>query len=240
MQQERIKKLRQFYYSLLNQQRVFDNLRLADQYSMQILDLELKNLQEEFPGLLPSFKREAYYRGPSGKTHIYSLEGIQAYLGMAVGRLKVEIEEQSITPVTEYRYFLFVNDDNLRKILERDFLEIQRAFIANCWKSVIILCGGAIEAILTDLLIANKSQAISSHKAPNKPDITRWDLSDLINVSVDLKLVSLGVEKLSHSLREYRNLVHHSNEIRKKLAFDAEEAKIALEVLNIVYRDLNP
>jgi hypothetical protein len=54
-----------------------------------------------------------------------------------------------------------------------------------------------------------------------------------------MKLVTPGVEKLSHSIREYRNLIHPGNEVRNQLHFDAEEARIALEVLSIVHRDLS-
>jgi hypothetical protein len=132
-----------------------------------------------------------------------------------------------------------VKDPKLRKILERDYQEIQRAYNAKCWKSVIIVSGGAIEAILTDLLLQHESRAKSATKAPKLQDLTRWDLSDLINVSVELGLASQATEKLSHSVREYRNLVHPGNEIRNKLTFDAEEAKIALEVLHIVHRELS-
>jgi hypothetical protein len=135
--------------------------------------------------------------------------------------------------------FSFIKDGDLKKCLERDYSEIQRAFVSRCWKSVIILSGGAIEAILTDLLLANSSMALASSKAPKQSDITKWDLADLINVSVDASLVSSGVEKLSHPIREYRNLVHPGNEIRTKLTFNSEEARIALEVLNIVHRDLS-
>ena len=106
-------------------------------------------------------------------------------------------------------------------------------------KSVIILSGGAIEAILTDIALQNATQAKAATSAPKESDVTRWDLADLINVAVELKLVSAGVEKLSHSVRAYRNLIHPGNEIRNKLTFDAEEAKIALEVLHIVHRDLS-
>jgi hypothetical protein len=92
---------------------------------------------------------------------------------------------------------------------------------------------------LTDVLLQDPSLARRASKAPKDPDITRWDLSHLIEVCVELKLVSSGIEKLSHSVRAYRNLVHPGNEIRNKLMFDEEEARIALEVLHMVHRDLS-
>jgi hypothetical protein len=159
---------------------------------------------------------------------------------MAIGRLQIAIEQPSETPVTEKREFTFINDNDLRAIIERDYSEIQKAYVSGCWKSVLILCGGAIEAILTDLLVSNDAATKATKSAPKEPDITRWDLSDLINVAVELRLVYAGVEKLSHPLREYRNLVHPSNELRNKLRFSVEEAKIAVEILNMVHRDLSP
>jgi hypothetical protein len=83
-------------------------------------------------------------------------------------------------PVALTREFSFVKDPELRKILERDYKEIQRAYNAKCWKSVIIVSGGAIEAILTDLLLQHESRAKAATKAPKQRDLTRWDLSDLI------------------------------------------------------------
>lgn len=173
-------------------------------------------------------------------TLVTVLRVIRSYLAAALARLKIEIDQPTSTPVTEHKDFTFVTDQAIRSILERDYQEIQRAFIAKCWKSVIILTGGAVEAILTDLLLTHNSQAKSSSKAPKSVDIRKWSLNDLIEVAVDLKLVSAGIEKLSHSLREYRNLIHPGNEVRSNLVFDAEEAKIALEVLNILHRDLSP
>ena len=149
------------------------------------------------------------------------------------------VEQPTDTPVTEKRLFGFITDSSLREIIERDYSEIQRAYIAQCWKSVIILSGGTIEAILTDLLITNKTAALAAESAPKETNITQWNLSQLIQVAVELQLVSTSIEKLSHSLREYRNLVHPGNELRNDLRFDAEEARIAIEVLNIVQRDLS-
>jgi len=164
------------------------------------------------------------------------LAGAGSLLAALEGYRQSATEES--TPVTQTKEFTFVNSPELRKILERDYIEIQRAFIAHCWKSVIILSGGTIEAILMDLLLQKQSAALAATKAPKgKSDISRWDLADLINVSVELRLVTNGVERLSHPVRDYRNLVHPGNEVRNNLTFGAEEAKIALEVLHIVHRD---
>jgi hypothetical protein len=67
--------------------------------------------------------------------------------------------QQGTQDSTQTREFAFIANPELRMILERDYKEIQRAFIAQCWKSVIILSGGSIEAILMDLLMKNQSAA---------------------------------------------------------------------------------
>lgn len=245
MEPQKLKKLRQFYHSLLGLHRQFESERDKGHiniyhHAVVHLDNELKEMFKEFPNLLPPFNIQDYYSHKHDKDSFYKCAGICAYLNIALGRLKVAIDEPQSTPVTQTKDFNFISNPDLQKILERDFLEIQKAYIAECWKSVIILSGGSVEAILTDLLLSNSSQALSAKSAPtSKKDITKWDLSDLINVSVELKLISAGVEKLSHSLREYRNLVHPGREIKENLTFDAEEAKIAVEVLNILHRDLS-
>ena len=242
MDSEQLKKLRQFYHSLLGQQRILEGLSGGVVRGQSIIPLEneLQQLNEEFSSLMPPFNKNDYYsHNTSDGKVIYNLTAIQAYIAMALGRLQITIEQPTGIPVTEKRQFAFVSDSALRAIIERDYGELQRAYISGCWKSVIILCGGAIEAILTDILIQNQTAAEAAKLAPKSSDITRWDLSNLIDVAVELSLVSAGIEKLSHPLREYRNLVHPGNELRTKLRFDAEEAKIAAEVLNIVHRDLS-
>lgn len=143
-----------------------------------------------------------------------------------------------MTHVTEKRNFPFISDNELRKILERDYSEIQRAFVAQSWKSVIIMCGSAIEAILLNLLKQDEKKAKSSKKASEEKNLEKWSLNNLIEVAVDLKLVTEGIAKLSHPVREYRNIIHPGNEIRNKIEFGKEEARIAIEVLNILHRDL--
>lgn len=246
MTDEQTKKLRGYYHSLLEQQRVLDSLAAAkplgvESQSVRILGEEIGRIESDFPRLVPPFDANQYFdfRGPDSGESYYKLAGLRSYIETALGKLKVAVESEKESPVTQKREFAFIRDAATRKILERDYLEIQTAYVARCWKSVIILSGGAIEADLVDVLLQNDAAAKAAPSAPGKSDITRWDLADLIKVAVELNLVTDGVDKLSHSVREYRNLVHPGNEIRNKLAFGEEEARIALEVLNIVHRDFS-
>jgi hypothetical protein len=239
------KRLRSLYHSLLGQQKIFDDLHQRDPNTegtpVKVLADLIHGLATEFPTLVTPFRAEDFFAYHTREhTPYYRVAGIRAYLATILGTLKVAIEDEQATPVTQTRDFGFMHDSDLRKCVERDYAEIQRAFIAQCWKSVIILSGGTIEAILTDLLLRDLARATGAASAPKQHDISRWDLRDLIKVAVELGLVSAGVEKLSHSVREYRNLVHPGNELRNKLTFDAEEAKIALEVVHILHRDLSP
>jgi len=240
MDSDELKQLRQYYHSLLGLQNIYNGLTTnVTHVEFSPLDRELHNLAEDYPELIPPYNKDTMYSHTHSGNVYYKLIAVKSFLAIVLGRLQIAIEQSSDTPVTEKRQFTFVNDFDLKSIVERDYLEIQKAYVLGCWKSVIILSGGAIEAILTDLLLANETLAKSAKSTPKTTDITRWDLSNLIDVSVELNLVSPGVEKLSHSVREYRNLVHPGNEVRSNLKFDAEEAKIALEVLNIVHRELS-
>jgi hypothetical protein len=221
---------------------VFDKLSgKTQQYSVEVLETEIKSFGDEFPDLVPSFNSRDHltHEHRPSNTRFYDVSGIQAYIGVALGRLEVEIEQVNDTPVTEYRDFAFANNAELRKILERDYHEIQRAYISECWKSVINLCGGVIETIPTDLPTRElfEGQRVSAAPGQNNGDFSKWSLSILIDVAVEMGLVTGGVEKLSRFLREYGNLVHRGKEIRNTLSFDAAEARIAVRVVNMVHRD---
>lgn len=240
MTAEELKKLRGYYFSLVGQKELFD--RHPTPYihpsPVGILQGEIESLKTDFPGLIPEFNLNQFYERLGGGDR-YNCLGIRAFLASTVGKLKAVIDASESQAIFQEQDFKFVGDPEIRKILVRDYVEIQRALVSNCWKSVIILAGSAIEAILLDLLERDPTKAKASTKAPKEPDLKKWDLADLIKVSVDLKSVTDGVEKLSDPIREYRNLIHPGNEIRRKLKFDAGEARIAFEVLGIVCRDLS-
>jgi len=244
--EEQIKKLRSSFHSFRQQREFFKErlegkFELLPQATFRSLTREVHKLNSWFPGLIVEFDERA--RGTTQVLEdgavLYRLDVVIPYLSQAIARLEVELEEGTAPPVIEAREFAFVTNSEIRRIVERDYREIQRAFISQCWKAVVILAGGLIEAILLDALSKRQNQAIAAKAAPKgSKDFVRWNLSELIEVVIELGIVSESVAKVSHAVREYRNLVHPGNEFRNRLSVAKEEARIAIEVLHILHRDL--
>jgi hypothetical protein len=123
-------------------------------------------------------------------------------------------------------------------------VEINKCLETECWKAAIILCGSAMEGILYDLLIQHEDEAINAAKGMDKPPIDKttkeilaiseWNLSTLINVAYSLNLIEKGVKELSHTVKEYRNLVHPKNEIEGDYSIGKWEAQAAFSVFNML------
>lgn len=228
-------------YKVLSDQKAYTEGRLKrsldflEPSSFSQVASAIEDAREEFPNVIPKFERENFRRS----TGSCDSAPLILYLDRALGQISYELDRDDSIPVTEVRSFSFVATTELRTFLERDYPEIQRAFVAGCWKSAVILSGGAIEAILLDLVLRRPDQSLAASCAPREPDLSKWGLSDLIKVCVELEVVTPNVEKLSHSVREFRNLVHPGVEMRKPLSFGKEEARIALEILHMLHRDLS-
>ncbi|MCW5979897.1 MAG: hypothetical protein KIT09_17585 [Bryobacteraceae bacterium] len=193
--------------------------------AVERLAREAARAREEFPETVPPFDKDEFRGRWVPEMGRYETARIRNWLLVALARLE---EAEAVRPETlDACDYPMVEDRNIRKILERDFEEIRRAFAAQCWKSVIVLAGGSIEGLLAERLLRDGSVS----GAPRR-------LQDLIALARKRNIVSPAVERLTQSAREYRNLVHPRHEIESGLTVDAEEARIAVEILRIVRRDL--
>ena len=205
---------------------------------VEIAKEELANLSQIAPDICPPFD----YLG-NRISDGYNSTSFLAYLGGVLARLSPIIEKAQISSIPR-RNFNYILKNEYREIIERDFEEAQKALRSGCWKATIILAGSCLEGILTDLLLQRSEKAKASRKAPKDEqtgivkEITEWGLSRLILVSTDLSLIDQGVDKRSHSIREYRDLVHPSVEIRSRLKVSEQEAKISMLILDMVHNHL--
>ena len=128
--------------------------------------------------------------------------------------------------------FDFISDEAFRKILKRDYTELQLCHQSEAAKSVLIMSGSIIEAILVDYLINFKSENITESK------VLGLELYALLELAAKEELISKSTKDLSTVLKNYRNLIHPGREIRKKEKFDNETANIAVSLLKIVINEI--
>jgi hypothetical protein len=147
-------------------------------------------------------------------------------------------------PAVAQPSFQFMGRADLRKIVERDYAELQRVKAVSAPKSRYVLCGGLIEALLLDALSADEPKAKAASKAPKlkggsqaKP-LPDWNLGELIDVASELRIIETDTEQFSHGVRNYRNLIHPGKETQSKQRVAGEEADIGEKVLEIVIREL--
>jgi len=140
-------------------------------------------------------------------------------------------------PTSASATFSFLRNGKLRLIVEHDYDELQRIATVEAPKAEVVLCGGLIEALVLHQLVCHRKRAIKSKKAKPGP-IERWDFRDLIEVAIDLRLMTSSAHKLSNFVREYRNLVHPGRQWREGIRIRREEADVARSILNLVIKDI--
>jgi len=147
------------------------------------------------------------------------------------------------------RSFGFVKDSKLRTIIERDYRELALfVFPSQAWKSTVVLAGSILEAILQDRLTYNSAETGKAESAPSAPKKSNlkageWRLHDLIQVAIELKILPEDRTKaIDAILRDYRNYVHPTVELRDRHPCTEAEGLLAKGALDLVcnHLEMNP
>lgn len=128
--------------------------------------------------------------------------------------------------------FEFISNNNFREILERDFEELNICVENNCLKSVLLLSGSIIEAILIDYFIHFPIDGYTQSR------ILKMDLSTLIDKAYESNLITSSTKDLSIVIKNYRNLIHPGREIRTSQTFDKDTSDVAKSVLNMIVKEI--
>src|SRR5271156_3288834 len=129
---EQRQKLKAHYDSMTRQSEIVGKMgsNVIDAFEWGPIEEEIQKALADFPDLMPTFRKEALIWPHSER--LYSRGGLQNYLAAALGRLRSALEEDDGLAVAEALGFVFINDRDLREILERDYVEIQRAYVSGC------------------------------------------------------------------------------------------------------------
>lgn len=128
--------------------------------------------------------------------------------------------------------FNFISEPDLRINLEKDYQEMHTSLKNHCNKSVLILAGSIIEAILVDYLLGIKKHEI------NERDVLGWDLNKLIQVCDEYSIISKTTKNLSDVVRNYRNLIHPGRQVRTRISADVEAATIANSLVEMILNEI--
>lgn len=124
--------------------------------------------------------------------------------------------------------FEFISDDSFQDILKRDFQELYKCRETKSSKSVLILSGSILEALLTDYFQENLPAGYTTKT------ILETTLSTLLDLAEAEKIISKSEKSLATVIKDYRNLIHPGREVRKKESFDHETAELAFSILGIL------
>lgn len=135
-------------------------------------------------------------------------------------------------------------DAELQPIIKQRLEEIQKALRAEAVLSVIFLCGSTLEGLLQDAASKNAQQFNQAKSAPKNErgevkKLQKWTLNALIDVSHEVKLLSLDVKKHGHSLRDFRNYIHPREQVLCGFNPDIHTAKISWQVLQAAIASLS-
>jgi hypothetical protein len=128
--------------------------------------------------------------------------------------------------------FDFVAGDDFRAGLQSDYQEMEQAIKSESWKSVHVLAGSIVEAMLVDYI------AGSDLPAKKGIDPLTLDLGGAIKLCRDEGIVSERVASLSDVVRSYRNLIHPGRVIRLEETVDANSASLASTLVEMVASEL--
>ncbi len=120
-----------------------------------------------------------------------------------------------------------MQDEELRESLEKDFSEIEKAYQNESWKSVHVLAGSIVEALLLETIT-------SINKLANREALLKKALGELISEAVTLGILSEKEEKLTTVLKDYRNLIHPGRVLRLQERVSSDSASICLSLVRII------
>ena len=179
---------------------------------------------------------------------ILLMEGLRVELSGINPKILIvdpQFQEDSaeLTPLPPPDFLSLKMDVGLGEILKNRWSEIQTCFDAKAFLAATILMGSFLEGMLFSVMVSFPKEANSTSMSPKYKDdkvkrFEDWTLSDMINVAHECGWLDFDVHKFSHSLRDYRNLIHPYEQMISKAFPDEDTSKISWLVVQAAANDL--
>ena len=154
-----------------------------------------------------------------------------------IPRLGLSLEYTILQPLDKEPP-VFSNElaENLRYRWE----EAERCFNSGSWLAATIMYGSILETVLYGKLSQNLEQTISSSKAKRnkkkeiEKDLSKWHLYNFIEVAEDLNYIDKSMSAYSNVLRDARNLIHPTKQIKEVNIPNRDSTKTARQIVESI------
>jgi len=172
------------------------------------------------------------------------INGIEPILKNITPQFADVEQEEELKPLPPPEFLALKIEPGLGEILSERWNETQKCFDKGAFLAATILMGTMLEGILLSVLQKFPKEANTSKAAPIDSKTGKvkyfadWSLSEMINVAHDVGWIDLDVKKFSHSLRDFRNIIHPYQQMLLKTFPDEDTCGISWLVVQAATNDL--
>jgi len=138
-----------------------------------------------------------------------------------------------------------VTDVDMQEVLTSRWRECVKCLGGGAPMAAIVMMGGLIEALLVARIVRETNQkpiftaklAPVDDKGKSKP-LNEWTLKNYIDVVHELGWISETAKDISEVVRDYRNYIHPSKQLRHGKKLTVDDAKMFWEVSKAVSREV--
>ncbi len=164
-----------------------------------------------------------------------------------LSRVRTEAKRnfQRFSPVSyaEPSFSHVIDNKELSSLLENRWREANITFRSGAYLSTIVLLGSILEGVLFSKVeqnVTQSNQAKSMPKNNGKPKrIKDCSLEEMINVCHECGWIDTDVRNFSKALRDYRNLVHPREQLKKSLRPDVGMCNVSFVAVQATIEDLS-
>ena len=155
-----------------------------------------------------------------------------------------EVKEPALVPLPAPAFTSLNLDVGIGELLKDRWNEAQLCVDKGAYLAATILMGSLLEGMLLGVMQRKPQQANQASNAPKDKTsgkikhFSQWSLSEMIDVAHNLGWINLNVKRFSHSLREFRNLVHPYEQLLTKAQPDVDTCKISWLVVQAAVNQL--
>ena len=175
---------------------------------------------------------------------ILELDGIEPKLNETTPYLNDQKDEPKSSPLPPPDFLNLKLEHRIGEILSNRWDEAQQCMNAKAHLAATIIMGSILEGMLLAVLLKfpdDGSCCKTTPKDKKSGEVKKfndWSLSEMIDVAHEVGWIDLDIKKFSHSLRQFRNLIHPYEQMKENTFPDEDTNKIVWQVVQATANDL--